>query len=282
LKEWDISNVGSLKSMFNGCALLDDVSHLKSWDVSNVRSMQGMFKNCASLSDISDLCEWKISDSTVMDSMFDGCEMLESYPDNFKMRILKDYAANPEAYQQVVDELDVSFFKNNDINDFDERDQFFIVESCADQSILAHVVDRSKIKSIQQVALSKISDEEILTDIAIHDHNYDISPSDDPSDAMNFSFYFYNREAAFKKIENGKLLLKIARQSQHLLKGIDHITDYVGSQEDWIDLALNSVSPDVRSYAFGHLEGEESFRRIADESQDEDLAARASEKISEE
>lgn len=274
LESWDISSVNSLKSMFNGCTLLFDVSALKDWDVEHIRSMEGMFKNCSSLEDISALADWKISRDTVLDSIFESCGMLEEYPENFKMAILNDYQSNPEAYMKILAGLDESFLKNNNINDFDEKNQFFIVDLCTDESLLAHIADRSQIKSIQRLALEKIADENILYDIALHDHNYDISPSEEPSNGLNFDFFFYNREYAFRKIKNKELLVKAVKESQYKLKGIDYIVDYIESEEEWADIVSNSKCVDVSLFALEKISSEEIFKKIADESDNEEILTR--------
>ena len=274
MESWDISSVYSLKSMFNGCEQLFDVSALGGWDVKNIRSMEGMFKNCISLEDISPLSDWNISDGTVTDSIFDNCEMLEDYPDNFRMNILNSYRSNPEAYQKVIDGLDESFFRKHDLNGFDEKNQFFIVESCSNQSLLAYVVERSKIKSIQQVALEKITDEDVLCDIAINDHNYDIAPSQDASNPLDFNFFFYNRENAFRKIQNKEMLVRIAKESQHLLKSMEYLTGYVDTEEEWADIVSNSKCLDVSLFALDQITSDETFKKIADESEDEEILTR--------
>ena len=146
-----------------------------------------------------------------------------------------------------------------------------IVDSVDSQSILEFIVDRSKFKSVQHIALEKITDETILTNIAINDHNYDISPSDDESNPLNYKFYFYNREEAFVKIKNKVMLVKIAKESQYILDNIGHIMKYVDSEEEWIDIVLNSKSLDVSLFALLNIKSQNSFERIIEECSDEEI-----------
>ena len=279
LQSWDISDVRSLKSMFNGCELLTDISQLKSWDVSKIKSMEGMFKSCDSLVDISSLNDWKVADDANIDSLFDYCEMIEDYPLWFKIRVLKDKDSNPEVRQKIIKDLDESFFRSYDLNNFDDITQLFIAQNSTDQSFLAYIVDRSKIKPVQEITLDRITDENVLTDIAIHDHNYDIMPSEKPSNGLNYKFYFYNRENALLKIKNRELLIKIAKESQYIPENMSYMVEHVDTEEEWIDIVLNSKSPDVRMFAFDVLESEDAFQRIIDESSDEEILAKAQEKI---
>jgi surface protein len=279
LESWDISNVRSLKSMFNGCELLTDISELESWDVSDIKSMEGMFKSCDSLADVSSLNDWKVADDTNIDSLFDYCELIEDYPLWFKIRVLNDKDSNPEVRQKIIQGIDESFFRKYDLNNFDDITQLFIAQNSDNQSFLAYIVDRSKIKPVQEITLDKITDENVLADIAIHDHNYDILPSETPSSGLDFNFYFYNRENALLKIKNRDLLIKIAKESQYMPENMNYMVEYIDTEEEWIDIVLNSKSQDVRLFAFDVLESEDAFQRIIDESSDEEILAKAQEKI---
>lgn len=278
-ESWDISNVRSLKSMFNGCELLTDISDLKAWDVSEIRSIEGMFKNCDSLVDVSSLNDWKVDDDANIDFLFDYCDLIEEYPLWYELRVLKDKDSNPEIRTKIIQNIDESFFRKHDLNDFDDITQLFIAQNSTNQSVLAYIVDRSKIKPVQEITLDIISDENVLTDIAIHDHNYDILPSDNPSSGLNYKFYFYNRENALLKIKNRDLLIKIAKESQYIPENMNYLLEYIDTEEEWIDIVLNSKSRDVRLFAFDVLESEDAFQRIIDEANDEEILAKAQEKI---
>jgi hypothetical protein len=222
-----------------------------------------------------------VSDHLVVDAIFDNCDMLESYPVWYKMMILKNRKLNPEMFEKFIQELDGSFFKSN-FNDFDENTQLIILDSVDDQSVLADIVDRSRFKSVQHIALEKITDETILAHIAINDHNYDISPSDDDSNPLNYKFYFYNREDAFVKIKNKVMLVKVAKESQYILENISHLLKYVDSEELWIDIVLNSKSIDVSLFALLNIKSHNSFEKIIEECDNEEILKYANEMAKEE
>ena len=56
---------------------------------------------------------------------------------------------------------------------------------------------------------------------------------------------------------------------QHKFHSIEYLTEYVDTEESWLDIALNAQSYDVRLFAFGKIEAENSLQRIVDESKDE-------------
>lgn len=271
LKSWDISNVESLKSMFKHCEDLTDVSDLKDWDVSKIKSMEGMFKQCDSLVDVSSLSEWKFADDVVLDHIFDECELLEKYPKWFEEVAVKNPNFDLESRRRVAENLDESFFKNTNLNDLSKDMQFFIVQSTSNQSLLAYIVDRSEFKDISGIALNKIVDEGVLSQIALRDHNYEVLPSRDSSNPLKLNLFFYNREKAFLKIENQTMLVNIAKESQHTLKSIEYLSEYVDKEDIWVDIALNAQSQGVRFFAFTKLQSEAAFQRIIEESSDEKL-----------
>ena len=280
LKSWDISNVETLKSMFKHCEDLADVSDLAGWDVSRIRSMEGMFKQCDSLLDASVLSEWKPADNVNLDHIFDECELLEKYPKWFESAVMKNSGSfDMHCRQSVIKNLDVSFFKSRNLNDLDENAQLSIVQLTSGQSLLAYIVDRSKFKGVSARALDKITDEGVLADIALHDHNYDIIPSKNRANPLDLNFFFYNREKAFLKVENQTMLVNIAKESQYKLKSIEYLTEYVDAEDIWVDIALNAKSEDVRFFAFEKLESDAAFQRIVDESSDEELLVKSREKI---
>jgi hypothetical protein len=271
LKSWDISNVKSLKSMFKHCEDLEDVSDLKDWDVSDIRSMEGMFKQCDSLVDVSSLSQWNLSDNVNLDHIFDDCELLEIYPEWFKVEVIKNSGFDKQSRKRVIENLDESFFKTNNLNDFSKEQQLYIVQATSNQSLLAFIVDRSQFKEISGIAFSKITDESVLAEIALHDHNYDVLPSKDSSNPLDLNFFFYNREKAFLKIENQAMLVNIAKESPHTLNSIEYLCEYVDNEDIWVDITLNAKSKGVRFFAFTKLQSESALQRIIDESSDEKL-----------
>lgn len=271
LKNWDISEVESLKSMFKHCEDLEDVSDLKEWDVSKIKSMEGMFKQCDSLVDVSSLSEWELADDVIVDHIFDDCELLEKYPKWFEVEIMTNNNFDIQSRQRVAGYLDESFFKNYNLNDLSKEMQYFIVRTTSNQSLLAYFVDRSQFKDISGIAFNKITDEGVLFQIALHDHNYDVLPSRDRSNPLDLNFFFYNREKAFLKIENQTMLVNIAKESPHKLKSIEYLSEYVDKEDIWVDIALNAQSFDVREFAFGKLGSYAAFKRMAEESPDEEF-----------
>ena len=280
LKSWDISNVRSLKSMFKHCGELEDVSALKNWDVSKIKSMEGMFKRCNSLVDASDLSGWQLSDNVCLNYIFDNCDLLERYPDWFELAVLENTNFDMESRQRIIGKLDESFFKANNLNDLSKDAQFSIVQITTNQSLLAFIVDRTEFKDISAIALDKIDDENVLTYIALHDHNYDILPSKEGFNPLDLNFFFYNREKAFLKVENQTMLVKIVMESQYRLKSIEYISEYIDAEDIWVDIALNAQSKDIRLFAFTKLESENAFQRIIEESSDEKLLAISHKRLS--
>ena len=66
----DVSQITSLRTMFQGCAYLDYID-VSTWDTSNVTDMSYMFNKCASLRTI-DLSNFDTSKVTLMNSMLAG------------------------------------------------------------------------------------------------------------------------------------------------------------------------------------------------------------------
>ena len=276
LKSWNIQNVDTTRGMFDSCISLSDIAPLGEWNVSGISSMNKMFYNCSSLSDVSALNSWKISEGCSFKSIFDECELIEDYPDWFKIELIKNSEGNQESMAKMISNLDESFFKTHNLNVFDENTQSMLVDSIDNQSLLAYIVDRSGFKSVQNQALDKITDEVILTNIAINDHSYDIYSNKGSS---NLSFFFYNREKALLKIKNKVLLIKIAKELQDILDNMAYITKYIDTEEEWMDIVLNAKSFYIRLLAFDNIKAENSFKRIIDESDDDKLKLIASKKL---
>ena len=73
ISDWNVSNVKSMRHMFNGCYELESVGDLSYWDVSNVTDMSFMFYGCASFNQ--DISKWNVSSVNNMDSMFAYCKI---------------------------------------------------------------------------------------------------------------------------------------------------------------------------------------------------------------
>ncbi|WP_411681380.1 BspA family leucine-rich repeat surface protein [Helicobacter felis] len=78
LNDWDVSNVKSMKNMFENCQNFDQP--LDEWDVSSVESMYGMFKHCEYFNQY--LEDWDVSSVNARDmsQMFSGCDSLARRP----------------------------------------------------------------------------------------------------------------------------------------------------------------------------------------------------------
>ena len=121
LKKWDTSNVKSTKGMFDSCISLLDISPLSNWDVSNIESMNKMFYSCESIIDISSLESWKLCENVSIIGIFDDCISLKEYPKWFKIELIKNEKFNPESRREVIETLDEQFFRDYDLNNFDNR-----------------------------------------------------------------------------------------------------------------------------------------------------------------
>ncbi|EAI3912586.1 BspA family leucine-rich repeat surface protein [Campylobacter lari] len=73
LKYWDVSNVKSMASMFEGCENFNQ--DLSSWDISKVKNMDFMFENCVNFNQ--DLSNWDTSKVDYMHKMFRNCHKLD-------------------------------------------------------------------------------------------------------------------------------------------------------------------------------------------------------------
>ena len=45
LRDWDVSKVNDMSSIFNGCRNLKNIDGLKNWDISSVTEMLATFSN---------------------------------------------------------------------------------------------------------------------------------------------------------------------------------------------------------------------------------------------
>ena len=267
LKNWDVSNVEYMRGMFDSCISLVDISSLSKWDVSNVKAMNKMFYGCSSLVDVSSLNDWKVAYGTSITSIFNNCGAIEKYPDWFKTEMIK----NIEEFDnksKLINSLDESFFKKFNLNDFDEKTQLYLVEFLTNQSILAFIGDRSEYRSVQELAVEKITDEVVLASIAIHNHNYDVLPGEGNS---NYKFHFYNRENALIKIKNKVMLVKVACEVPHILDNMDHIVKFIDLEKEWADIVINAKCDDVRLFAMRHIKTDNALLRIIDKSQDKGI-----------
>ncbi len=266
LSKWDISSADSLDGMFDECHLLEDISALSSWDVSNVKSMNGMFNNCSSLVDVSGLASWNISQNTSLDFIFKGCDQLEDYPSWFKIEVIRNTNFDSRTRHKIINGLNESFFRTFNLNSFNEDTQLFIVAACNNQPLLAYIADRSNFDFIQEKAVEKVTDESVLADIAINDHNCDIFNQNG-----NLKFYFYNRERAFVKIKDHDILVDVAKKMPHMLVNIDQMNRYVLDEESWMDIVIGAQSQEMRVFALAHIKDVSSFENIINESNDEEI-----------
>ncbi|MBP3792276.1 MAG: BspA family leucine-rich repeat surface protein [Methanobrevibacter sp.] len=265
-KSWNIENVDSLTGMLDSCRDLEDVSPMKKLDVSNVKSMNKLFYNCSSLTDVSSLKDWKISEEASIKGIFDKCELLEEYPEWFKMTVMNNNDADITTRKKIINSLDEEFFKTHDLNQFDDDTQLFMVAATDSQALLAHICERSHNRFIQEKAVERITDEEILTNIVLNDHNCDISRQNG-----ELKSYFYNREIAILKIKNKAFLIKIAKQLPHILQNFKYIAKYIDTDEEWTDIVLNAKSQHIRVFALANVKSANYFERIISESDDEQL-----------
>lgn len=74
---WGVSNVTTLKCMFQNCKYLKTPGDLSKWNVSNVEDMSWMFSGCQNLINLGDLQNWEIN-GTKMRCAFQGCKKLKS------------------------------------------------------------------------------------------------------------------------------------------------------------------------------------------------------------
>jgi len=77
ISEWDVSNVESMRGMFQNCRYLRTTGDLGNWKVDNCKDMSWMFNGCQCLKDIGDLDNWEIN-GTKMKCAFQGCKRLRS------------------------------------------------------------------------------------------------------------------------------------------------------------------------------------------------------------
>ena len=76
LSNFNTSNVTNMNAMFTGCSSLRSLD-LSNFDTSNVTNMGGMFRSCSSLQSL-DLSNFDTRNVTNMGSMFDSCSSLQS------------------------------------------------------------------------------------------------------------------------------------------------------------------------------------------------------------
>lgn len=74
---WLTPDLITLKSAFQGCASLEEITGVNSWDVPKVTSLEQTFQGCAALKSL-DLSNWNTSNVTTMKSLFSNCPSLES------------------------------------------------------------------------------------------------------------------------------------------------------------------------------------------------------------
>ena len=72
ISDWDVSNVKSMRQMFQWCKELKSVGDISKWDVSKVIYMNGMFSNCYYFNQ--NISDWDVSSVTEMQYMFYNCK----------------------------------------------------------------------------------------------------------------------------------------------------------------------------------------------------------------
>ena len=72
ISDWDVSNVKSMRQMFQWCEELRSVGDISKWDVSKVIYMNGMFSNCYYFNQ--NISDWDVSSVTEMQYMFYNCK----------------------------------------------------------------------------------------------------------------------------------------------------------------------------------------------------------------
>jgi surface protein len=77
---WDVSNVKSMRDMFNGCEKFN--CDLSKWNVSNVKDMSDMFYGCKKFNQ--DLDSWNVSNVKNMDIAFKYCPTKPKWYDKDK------------------------------------------------------------------------------------------------------------------------------------------------------------------------------------------------------
>jgi hypothetical protein len=73
------------------------------------------------------------------------------------------------------------------------------------------------------------------------------------------------------------MLVKVAKESQYILENISHLLKYVDSEELWIDIVLNSKSIDVSLFALLNIKSHNSFEKIIEECDNEEILKYANE-----
>jgi len=77
----DINNVTDISYMFNKCSKLSSLPDISKWNTKNVNNMQAMFQACISLTELPDISKWNTYKVTDMICMFSKCSKLSSLPD---------------------------------------------------------------------------------------------------------------------------------------------------------------------------------------------------------
>jgi len=73
LRQWDVSKVRIMRSMFNGCVSLKSLDGLENWNLASIITVERMFDGCSSLSDVSALKSWSLPDNANSGGIFNGC-----------------------------------------------------------------------------------------------------------------------------------------------------------------------------------------------------------------
>ena len=82
ISDWDVSNVKSMRQMFQWCEELKSVGDISKWDVSNVTDMKYMFLGCKKFNQ--DISSWNVSKVRSIIDTFNNCPIKEEYKPKFK------------------------------------------------------------------------------------------------------------------------------------------------------------------------------------------------------
>ena len=84
----DLSNVTSLKGMFDGCGSLNSPFNINNWNVSNIDNISSMFRGCGSFNQALSL--WDTSNITDMSSLFEGARQFNQNIGNWNTSNVTD------------------------------------------------------------------------------------------------------------------------------------------------------------------------------------------------
>ena len=90
LSTWNISNVGSMASMFLNARGLKNIN-ITNWDISSITNLSGWFDTCTNIEKIIGLNTLRANSNVSLSQTFNNCYLLSFTTDNFH----NDFAVNP-------------------------------------------------------------------------------------------------------------------------------------------------------------------------------------------